>query len=120
MADHVFRYTPHADWEMRVDLRRCVASVHEKGRGVRMYQCYRKRLPDTEWCRQHSLEAHEERKRKSNEKYEAQNERWERPRRIERRLNAVIAMAQQSLDDPNSNGSVGADSILRAARGENE
>lgn len=62
------RYKQHSTFQAAPDPERCAAQVSEPGRGIRLYQCTRKRKPGSEWCGQHHPEAIAERERQVAER----------------------------------------------------
>jgi len=79
-----------------IDQERCVASVWEPGRGIRNYQCSRKRTVG-EWCKQHSPEAEAARKEKANARDEKRVAAILAPSRRIKELEAQVEDLKQQV-----------------------
>ena len=70
---HISMYAPR-NGSAPVDHARCRADVHERGRGIRFYQCQRKKkVTDSQglgWCGQHSPAGVAKSKAKADTRYE--------------------------------------------------
>lgn len=77
-----YRYKQDGRWTPAFDPERCAASVHERGRGYRRYQCQNRHKPESEWCGVHSPEAEAKREAKSIARSKARFKPYEEAARV--------------------------------------
>ncbi len=66
-------YIPRGDYDRPIDLTKCRKNIAVRTTSFRYFhrQCTRNAVVDDKWCKQHSLEAKERRRAKSDAAYQA-------------------------------------------------